>query len=136
MSGGRPNSLLAPRAASTHWRVLAAFLTTTTVRDSCSTEPSYVRSYATEARGGHDAVPAEGDGSLRLLGMDPAQRKALQTARRAQARFDQAQERLDAAAVARREGFAQAAAAGLSMAEIGEAVGLHRSRVNQIIHGK
>jgi plasmid maintenance system antidote protein VapI len=44
--------------------------------------------------------------------------------------------RLDELGAARRERFRQAAAAGASMAEIAEAVGLHRSRVNQIIHGK
>lgn len=68
--------------------------------------------------------------------MDAAERKALKDARRAQTQFDRAEERLDAAAVARRQSFERAAAAGLSMAEIAEAVGLHRSRVNQIIHGK
>lgn len=93
-------------------------------------------SYAREVRGDRDSGSDEREGSLRLCWMDPAQRKALQTARRAQTRFDQAQERLDAAAIARRQGFVEAAAAGLSMAQIAEAVGLHRSRVNQIIHGK
>ena len=68
--------------------------------------------------------------------MDAAQRKALNAARRAQTHFERAQERLDASTAARRESFGAAAAAGLSMAEIAEAVGLHRARVNQIIHGK
>ena len=68
--------------------------------------------------------------------MDAAQRKALNAARRSQAQFDRTQERLDASAAARRESFERAANAGLSMAEIADAVGLHRSRVNQIIHGK
>lgn len=68
--------------------------------------------------------------------MDAGQRKALNEARRAQAQFDRAQERVSASATARRESFERAAASGLSMAEIAEAVGLDRTRVNQIIHGK
>jgi DNA-directed RNA polymerase specialized sigma24 family protein len=68
--------------------------------------------------------------------MDAAQRKALNAARRAQTQFDRAQERVSASATARRESFERAAAAGLSMAEIAKAVGLDRTRVNQIIHGK
>ncbi|HEY1854073.1 MAG TPA: hypothetical protein VGG40_05740 [Solirubrobacterales bacterium] len=68
--------------------------------------------------------------------MDAAKRKALKDVRRAQNQFAQAQERLDAVGAARRESFAKAAAVGLSMAEIAVAVGLHRARVNQIIHGK
>ena len=68
--------------------------------------------------------------------MDAAQRKALNAARHAQTQFDRAQERVSASATARRESFERAAAAGLSMAEIAKAVGLDRTRVNQIIHGK
>jgi hypothetical protein len=67
---------------------------------------------------------------------DPEQKKARNEARRAQATFERAQARTDDAATARRESFKRAADAGLSMAEIGEAVGLHRTRVNQIIKGK
>jgi hypothetical protein len=67
---------------------------------------------------------------------DQKQTKARNEARRAQASFERAQTKLDDAAAARRESFKRAADAGLSMAEIGEAVGLHRTRVNQIIKGK
>lgn len=67
---------------------------------------------------------------------DPKQKKARSEARRAQATFERTQTQLDGAAAARRESFRRAADAGLSMAEIGEAVGLHRTRVNQIIKGK
>ena len=67
---------------------------------------------------------------------DAEQKKAQAEARRAQAKFERAQGQLEAAAKARRESFQRAAAVGLSMAEIGDAVGLHRSRVNQIIKGK
>jgi DNA-directed RNA polymerase specialized sigma24 family protein len=65
---------------------------------------------------------------------DPKQ--ARKDARRAQERFERAQTQLEEAAKLRRESFERAAAAGLSMAEIGEAVGLHRTRVNQIIKGR
>lgn len=57
-------------------------------------------------------------------------------ARRAQAKFERRTAELDAAVKERRESFQRAADSGLSMAEIGEAVGLHRSRVNQVIKGK
>jgi hypothetical protein len=67
---------------------------------------------------------------------DAEQKKARTEARRAQAKFERTQSQLGAAAKARRESFQRAAAAGLSMAEIGDAVGLHRTRVNQIIKGK
>lgn len=68
--------------------------------------------------------------------MADAEKKARAEARRAQARFERTRGQLEAAANERRETFKRAAAAGLSMAEIGEAVGLHRTRVNQIIKGK
>lgn len=51
-----------------------------------------------------------------------------------------AQERYEAEAEAarraRREAFAEAQRGGLSLSEIAEEVGLHRSRVGQIISGK
>jgi DNA-directed RNA polymerase specialized sigma24 family protein len=51
-----------------------------------------------------------------------------------------AQERYEAEAKAarqaRRNAFAQAQHEGLSLRDIGEAVGLHHSRVGQIIEGK
>jgi DNA-directed RNA polymerase specialized sigma24 family protein len=67
---------------------------------------------------------------------DDPKKNARQRAKRAQEKFERAQGQLDLASTERREEFRRAAAAGLSMAEIGEAVGLHRSRVNQIIKGK
>jgi len=78
-----------------------------------------------------------GDGrASRLVGMADAKKKARSEARKAQAKFERKTEQLDDAVKERRESFERAAEAGLSMAEIGEAVGLHRSRVNQIINGK
>lgn len=55
------------------------------------------------------------------------------TVRVAQERYeDEAQ----AARRARREAFAEAQQGGLSLSEIAEEVGLHRSRIGQIIEGK
>lgn len=68
--------------------------------------------------------------------MGDAKKQARSEARRAQAKFERTKGQLDEVAGARRRSFKRAADAGLSMAEIGEAVGLHRSRVNQIIKGK
>jgi hypothetical protein len=68
--------------------------------------------------------------------MGDAKKQARAEARRAQTKFERRTAQLDDAVNERRESFQRAADAGLSMAEIGEAVGLHRSRVNQIIKGK
>ena len=68
--------------------------------------------------------------------MADAKKQARSEARRAQAMFERKTAQLDDAVKDRRESFRRAADAGLSMAEIAEAVGLHRSRVNQIIKGK
>jgi hypothetical protein len=68
--------------------------------------------------------------------MADAKKKARTDARRAQANFERKTAQLDKAVTERRESFQRAADAGLSMAEIGEAVGLHRSRVNNILKGK
>lgn len=65
-----------------------------------------------------------------------AQQQALREAKKAQAKFERAKAQLDAASKARRESFRQAKDAGLSLAEIGDAVGLHRSRVDQILRGR
>jgi len=68
--------------------------------------------------------------------MGDAKKQARAEARRAQAKFERAQGQLEDSTKARRESFKRAADAGLSMAEIADAVGLHRTRVNQIINGK
>jgi DNA-directed RNA polymerase specialized sigma24 family protein len=64
--------------------------------------------------------------------VDPKQ-KARKAVREAQARFER-----DAEAVrdARRKAFADAQAAGLSLREIAKEVGLHYSRVSEILKGK
>ena len=59
-----------------------------------------------------------------------ALRKAV---RSAQERYEAEAE---AARLARREAFAEAQRGGLSLSEIAAEVGLHRSRIGQIIEGK
>lgn len=66
---------------------------------------------------------------------DPKQ-KALSDARRAQADFEKTQEQLDRRAQARRQSFERAKGAGATLREIGEAVGLHHTRVGQVIRGE
>jgi hypothetical protein len=61
-------------------------------------------------------------------------KNALRTAvRAAQERYESEAE---AARTARREAFTEAQQEGLSLRDIGQAVGLHHSRVGQIIEGK
>lgn len=55
--------------------------------------------------------------------------KALADANRAQATFEKAQDQLDRERGGRRESFARARAAGATLREIAEAVGLHWTRV-------
>jgi hypothetical protein len=62
-----------------------------------------------------------------------AKGKALADAKRAQLDYGRD---VKAAREARRKSFARAQKAGSSLAEIGEAVGLHRSRVAEIIRDK
>lgn len=59
--------------------------------------------------------------------------KALADAKRAHLEYERD---IEAAREARRKSFARAQKAGSSLAEIGEAVGLHRSRVGEILRGK
>jgi hypothetical protein len=65
---------------------------------------------------------------------DEAKRKAARKAvRSAQAGYEKD---VDAARDKRRQTFADAQKAGLSLQEIAEEIGLHRSRVAQIIRGE
>jgi hypothetical protein len=64
---------------------------------------------------------------------DAAEQKARRAVRDAQAKFEREQA---ATQKARRKAFADAQKAGLSLRDIGEEVGLHRSRIAQIIAGK
>lgn len=62
-----------------------------------------------------------------------AKSQALAEAKRAQLDYER---KVKAAREGRRTSFARAKKAGSSLAEIGEAVGLHRSRVGEILRGK
>jgi hypothetical protein len=63
---------------------------------------------------------------------DAAETKARRAVRTAQAQFEREQK---AAQKTRRKAFADAQKAGLSLRDIADEVGLHRSRVHQIIRG-
>lgn len=67
------------------------------------------------------------------MAKDARHETALQAVRAAQEQFKRES---GAAHAARRQAFAAAQANGLSLREIGEEVGLHRSRVAQIIKGE
>ena len=67
------------------------------------------------------------------MSTDPKRKAARSAAKAAQKQFKRESE---AAQKVRRKAFTEAQKAGLSLREIGEAVGLHRSRVAQIIRGK
>lgn len=64
-----------------------------------------------------------------------AKQKARTEVRRAQSKFERSQSQHEAIRRTRRESFERARSAGLSLAEIAEAAGLHRSRVDQILRG-
>lgn len=64
---------------------------------------------------------------------DAAEQKARRAVRDAQAKFERDQ---GAVQDARRKAFADAQAAGLSLRDIAEEIGLHHTRVRQIIRGE
>jgi DNA-directed RNA polymerase specialized sigma24 family protein len=65
-----------------------------------------------------------------------SQQKARADVKRAQSKVERAKTALDKAMAARRASFKRAREAGLSLAEIGDASNLHRSRVDQILREK
>jgi DNA-directed RNA polymerase specialized sigma24 family protein len=65
--------------------------------------------------------------------MPDARSKARKAVRAAQKQFDRES---DAANRARRKAFAQAQKEGLTLREIAEEVGLHHTRISQIIRGE
>lgn len=69
------------------------------------------------------------------MATDP-KKSALADARRAQSAFEKTQRELDERAKTRRESFTRAKVAGATLREIGEAVGLHHTRVGQVIRGE
>jgi hypothetical protein len=62
-----------------------------------------------------------------------SKQKALADAQRAQLAYERD---VEAAREARRKSFERAQKAGLSLRDIGDAVGLHRSRVGEILRGE
>lgn len=64
---------------------------------------------------------------------DPKRKAARKAAEAAQKKFERES---TASQKARQKAFAKAQKEGLSLREIGEAVGLHHTRVSQIIRGK
>ena len=64
---------------------------------------------------------------------DASNQKARRAVRAAQARFEREQA---ASQKARRKAFADAQKAGLSLRDIGGEVGLHHTRISQIIRGE
>ncbi|HEX6752554.1 MAG TPA: hypothetical protein VF093_03065 [Solirubrobacterales bacterium] len=67
---------------------------------------------------------------------EDAQAKARKAVRRAQDDFERSQKRHEGVRDARRKSFKKAQAAGLSTREIGEAAGLHFTRVARILRTK
>jgi DNA-directed RNA polymerase specialized sigma24 family protein len=64
---------------------------------------------------------------------DAAEQKARRAVRDAQAKFERDQ---GAVQDARRKAFAEAQTSGLSLRDIAEEIGLHHTRVRQIIRGE
>jgi len=67
---------------------------------------------------------------------DRARQKALADVRRAQAQFERAQGKADEARQGRRQSFERARKVGLTLREIGEAAGLHWTRVGNVLGKK
>lgn len=68
--------------------------------------------------------------------MADAQQKARAEVRKAQSRFERADEQRGKASTTRRESFERAQAAGLSMRDIAGETGLHFTRVAEILRGE
>lgn len=67
--------------------------------------------------------------------MAEAKQKVQADLQKSQADFERADAQREKASAARRKSFKQAQEAGLTLREIGEIVGLHHTRVGQIIRG-
>lgn len=66
---------------------------------------------------------------------DP-KKQALREAQRAQARYEKTQDQLAQEGRTRRESFERAKDSGATLREIGEAVGLHWTRIREIVSGR
>ena len=62
---------------------------------------------------------------------DEAKQRAREELRNAQAAFERAEVQREQVSTARRESFERAQAAGLTLREIGEIVGLHHTRIGE-----
>jgi hypothetical protein len=67
---------------------------------------------------------------------EEAQQKARAELRSAQAAFERAEVQREKVSTARRESFERAQEAGLTLRDIGEVVGLHHTRVGEILRGE
>jgi hypothetical protein len=67
---------------------------------------------------------------------EETKRKARTELRSAQTAFERAEAQREKVSTARRESFERAQAAGLTLREIGEVVGLHHTRVGEILRGE
>jgi len=67
---------------------------------------------------------------------EEAKRKARAELRNAQTAFERAELQREKVSTVRRESFERAQAAGLTLREIGEVVGLHHTRVGEILRGE
>lgn len=63
----------------------------------------------------------------------PSKEKARAEVKRAQSKFAGIDSKRDQARIARREAFERAREAGLTLREIGEAAGLHLTRVREVL---
>lgn len=68
--------------------------------------------------------------------MADLKKQALRDAQRAQARYEKTQDQLNRDGRTRRESFERAKGAGATLREIGEAVGLHWTRIREIVSGR
>jgi uncharacterized protein (UPF0335 family) len=83
------------------------------------------------------AMHAAKSAAVRLpLMTEEAKRKARAELRSAQAAFERAEAQRARISTARRETFERAQAAGLTLREIGEVVGLHHTRVGEILRSE
>jgi hypothetical protein len=106
----------------------------TTRETWCSPERGAWRLRAGKVEEPHDRrLHEEGAASRLLVVADAVEQKARRAIREAQARFKREQ---SAARKARREAFAEAQKAGLTLRDIGEEAGLHHTRVLKIIRGE
>lgn len=82
----------------------------------------------------HGLSRAKRSAASRLRGMaDPKQEKARRDLRRAQVNFER---KIDKAHTERLESFKRAQKAGLSLREISKEVGLHWTRIGQLLRGE